>query len=183
MRIGRQLFKDVFGISLLFLVIGAGVSVRRRRWCESFGLLGFVAYLIVVARGNYAHDYYQLAIIPIAPAVVALGLEKAVGRAGRGAVAYAVCLGLILFSTFVRSASFHSWYEWGTSEAELCQQSPRFLMPRDRLLFVGDNDPKLMFCMDRSGWLKNPAESDAAHLDEALGHGATIAVLPRSLDS
>jgi hypothetical protein len=182
-QLGRRFFKDIFGVSLLFFLVGAVAVVRRRRLCETFGLAGFVVYLVAVAKGNFHHDYYQLPVMVIAPALVGLGLADAIGwlaarlRQPPLVVGTVLCAALVL-STFVRSTSFHSWYEWDPDVLQACGQSRTFLKPGDLLLFVEDNNPKVMFCMDRKGWLLTAAESDDARLEATWRQGATVAVVP-----
>jgi hypothetical protein len=75
-QIGRQLFKDLFGLTLIFFAVGLADAVRHRRLCELSAVAGFAAYLVIVARGNYIHDYYQLPIVVIAPVVAAIGIVR-----------------------------------------------------------------------------------------------------------
>jgi dolichyl-phosphate-mannose-protein mannosyltransferase len=181
-----RLARDILG-PIGFIGVAAGVwfGVWERRWGEVLGVGGFVAYLVLVARGNYIHDYYQLAVIPIAPSAATLGLLRIVDMLPRRrrTTALASLLGLAALATFVRSVSFHSWYDYSTSEVELCAQT-RLLEPQGVLVVsVGDGDPSFLFCIDRKGWLLPAYQADEAHLRAAWAEGARIAIAPHSLEN
>ena len=183
-RMARDVLEPV---GLIGLAVGLWVALRRRLWCEALGVAGFVAYLVIVARGNFIHDYYQLAIMPVAPVLAALGLVRlsevaARGSTGRRDLVLAVTLALALLSTFIRSVSAHSWYEYGSSEVEACQSIQMLSDADERVMFVGDNNPQMLFCIDRKGWLLADYESDLQHVTEAWRSGAKLAVVPRTLD-
>ena len=183
--IASRIFKDILGpVGVAGALAGLWYGVRERRWCEALGVAGFAAYLVLVAGGNYIHDYYQLALIPIAPSLVSFGLVRLVSKLAhsperrRGALA--VALGVAALSTFVRSASAHSWYEYPASDVELCRTIGGLSAPDDRVVVLGSSDPKLLFCIDRRGWLLPSAEDDGA-LRTAWEAGARLVVVPKSL--
>lgn len=183
--IATRLFKDILGpIGVIGTSAGLWFAARERRWCELFGLAGFLAYLLLVAGGNYVHDYYQLALIPIAPSLVTLGLVRLVdatvasARRRRGTLATA--LGIAVASTFIRSASAHSWYEYPLSQAELCRAIGVLSLPDERVVLLGTPDPKLLFCMDRKGWVV-PSRDDEGAVRAAWQSGAVLVLLPKPL--
>jgi hypothetical protein len=184
LTIATRLLKDILSpIGLAAFLAGVWFAIRERRWAEILGVVGFVAYLLLVAKGNYVHDYYQLAIIPIAPSLAALGLVRAAdGAAARwpdGRTRFlAWALALAATATFVRHASFHSWYEFARADLDVCDGVRRAEPPDALVVFVGYNDPKLLFCMDRRGWLLPSYEADEVHLRSAWEGGARIAVVP-----
>jgi hypothetical protein len=184
-QVSRQLFKDVFGVTLLFFLVGIPGALRRGKLCEPLAVLGFLAYLVIVARGNYVHNYYQLPVMMLAPFLAALGVVDAAfwtaqrvprWRGHAPAIAGAFLL-VITFSTFLRSVSANSWYGVSPDVVQACRESATWLRPDDRLLFADYNDPKIMFCMDRQGWLLPRHLTDADHLSDAVRDGATVAVI------
>ena len=77
------------------------------------------------------HDYYQLAIMPMAPALVAPALFAITTVPANWLFRYryqllAVLLGVAAFASFVRSTSFHSWYEYGADSVLFCESVGRF---------------------------------------------------------
>jgi hypothetical protein len=187
LRIARRLVRDIIGpVGLVLLVWGTIAAVRRRRWVEPAGLLGFAVYLVAVARGNYHHDYYQLAILPVGPMLVGLGVVAAVEHAarrgwpsGRRQWLAAGLLWLLAATTAVRSLSAHSWYEIEAGRLELCRTIAPQIEPADRLLFVNYLSPDVMFCVDRPGWILDwPAR--AREVERAARDGGSILLVPPS---
>ena len=184
-KIAERLFKDILGpVGFVGMAAGLWMAFRARRWCELLGVAGFAFYLLLVVGGNFQHDYYQLAIMPIAAIVIAPALHAltTVGPAHRlyqyRHQALALVLGLAALTSFVRSASFHSWYDYGADSALFCDSVNQFADPGDRIVFVGNNDPALLFCMDRKGWLLTPEESTEERVREIRNAGAKLAVVP-----
>ena len=71
-------------------------------------MAGFGAYLLLVARGNDVHDYYQLPIVPIAAVLVGQGVVHALDTLTRRKLivtdgaqlrVLAMVVGLMVFST------------------------------------------------------------------------------------
>jgi hypothetical protein len=186
-KIGVRLLKDHLGpLGLAATVAGTWFAWRRRRWCELFGVVGFIAYLLLVARGNMAHDYYQLPLMPIAPAVIVLGLSESASRwlagaaRGRREAVLAALLAVAALSTFVRLSSSHSWLDYGAEDVVLCNAAAAIGQPDDRAVIVGETDPKLLFCSDRKGWVLGGAESDVDHLRAAWRDGARLVFVLKS---
>jgi hypothetical protein len=48
----------------------------------------------------------------------------------------------------------------------------------DLVVFIGNNDPALLFCMDRKGWLIGEEQSEDAQVRAIWRSGAKIAVVP-----
>ena len=179
-----RLFKDILGpVGFIATGIGLWMAVRGRRWCEVLGAAAFLFYLSLVVGGNFMHDYYQLAIMPMAPALVAPALFAITTVPANWLFRYryqllAVLLGVAAFASFVRSTSFHSWYEYGADSVLFCESVGRFAERDDRVVFIGNNDPALLFCMDRKGWLVSESESTEERIRSIWKAGAKIAVVP-----
>ena len=133
--VGQRIFRDILGpIGLLGMVSGAAYAWRHRRWCEGLGLLAFLAYVFLVAQGNLSHDYYQLAMMPVAATLVAIGLLDIIDHAPPLRRAYATSvttlLILVALATTIRSASFHSWYTVPRDEQSVCELVPKLFLLR-----------------------------------------------------
>jgi hypothetical protein len=105
----------------------------------------------IVALGKFHHDYYQLALMPIVPFLASVGLiylGDEFGSAKRRDQRLTALLGLVMIATFVRHVSAHSWYEYSHEDVALCEALGKRSAPADRIVFVGDNDPTIMFCGD-----------------------------------
>jgi hypothetical protein len=179
--IAARLTRDVLGpVGILGTAVGLFAAVKQRRWCEPLGVAAFAAYVLLVARGNYIHDYYQLAIMPVAPSLAASGLGSIAARVAsdrrRQRTVLAGLLALAATSTFVRLASAHSWFEYADNQMDVCRRLASTVDPNERVVIAGNNDPLFLYCIDRKGWLLSPAESDRAHILDAYRNGAGVAI-------
>jgi hypothetical protein len=182
-RLARDILEP---IGLVAIAVGAWLAYRSLRWCELLGLLGFVAYVVIVAVGNRHHNYYQLALMPIAPVVAAPGVSWiATWAENRFRLLRETALpGILMLAAicaFVRLVSAHSWFEYSPHDVVLCEALHAATSPTDRLLFVGDNNPQVLFCVDRKGWLLSDAESTEPRVRQAWQAGAKLAIVPRTL--
>ena len=186
-RLLDRMIRDVLEpVGLVAVTVGAWLAVRHQRWCEVLGLAGFAAYVIIVAVGNMQHDYYQLALMPIASVTAAPAILWMAGRFGhtndRRVAAAAWILSVAALCTFVRLVSAHSWFEYSLDDVVMCEAIQRESRVEDKLLFIGDNNPQMLFCADRKGWLLAPAESSRPRIRQARVAGARLAVVTRSLE-
>ena len=185
-KIATRMFRDVLGpLGLVFGSVGAVAALGRGKIAEAAGVLAFVVYLVVVTVGNFHHNYYQLPIVPVATVLIALGITDAVARVGRNRtwsplrmqVACAAIVWLLALTTFVRSTSFHNWYEIDPAIVYLCKEAGEKLSPTDRVVIVGSKSPALLFCLNRKGWLLDPEEAGAERLAGLAREGADMMVL------
>lgn len=188
-KVARRLAKDVLGpVGVVFTTAGAIIAVRRRRIAELLGLIAYVAYLVVVSTGNFHHNYYQLPIVPVAAVLTGLGIVEVVAAAARryawsgtrAVGVYAAILWLAAISTLVRSISAHNWYEIDRSRLRLCEDLKPLLTPGDRVVFVNELSPDILFCLDRKGWLLDTPQSTAEHLRRIATEGGSVAVTRRA---
>lgn len=187
-KILTRLVKDVLGpVGIVAAIYGVIVARQSGRWAEVFGLAAFVGYLAVVTTGNFAHNYYQLPVVPPAVCAIALGLVTAVDRSGarrswpveRRIAVLAALIWVAAVSTFVRAASAHSWYEVDYTRVHICEELRRVVPPDQRLAFVHYGSPDLLFCVDRKGWILQDHEVTPARLAELLDRNAVIVLETR----
>jgi hypothetical protein len=186
-RVGGQIRQDVLGLpSVLLLLLGLVLVLRRGRNFEPFAFAGFLAYVVILARGCMVHDYYLLAVVPVASVLVPVGLCALAERIGRGdtdreLVAVSALTAVLLVYSLFRSIGPHSWYDIPVDKVQLCGAGRAFLSADDRLAFVGYDNPDLLYCLDRRGWLLEAGTADAERLSEVWRLGGTVFVLPRTL--
>jgi hypothetical protein len=182
-KIGTRLLKDVLGpVGAIAMVYGLVVAWRQRRWAEPLGVAAFLVYLGVVTIGNFAHNYYQLPIVPVAAVLIALGVTQAVERRGnrrgwtleRRIGMLAVVVWLSAVATFVRVVSAHSWYEVPPARVGICAELTQVLKPNQRVAFAHYGSPDILFCVDRRGWLLQEHEVNEARLAELIGRDVVI---------
>ena len=187
----RGLAFDVLGpLAILLLVVGLVWTTRQGLWAERLAIAGFGAYVLIVARGVFVHDYYLIPVVPIGLVLVAVGSVVAskristVARAGHltdPMLALSALLAVMLLSAYVRSVSFHSWYDIHVDRQETCALLRDVTGPDDRVLFLHYNSPDILFCADRKGWLLAPGASTEAALLRAVAAGAVAVVSPPGL--
>jgi hypothetical protein len=186
--VARRLVKDILGpAGVVFGCLGTVSAIRRGLYAEVLGLAAFVAYLLIVSAGNLAHNYYQLAVVPPATVLASLGIVTAVETLARNRrwswprqlSAYFVVLWIAAVSTLIRNVSAHNWYELNHSRLQLCEALKPVLTPDDRLAFVNDQSPDVLFCVERKGWLLRHDESGVEQVRRLAGEGASVVVLHR----
>jgi hypothetical protein len=183
LKIVRRLFADVLGpIGFLGVPVGVVLAVRQGKRAELLGLLAFDAYLVIVAGGNFHHNYYQLPIVPMATVATALAITGMASRIARqrgwrDAQRLMLCAGIVwiaVMGAFTRSVSAHNWYELDAPRVALCDAMRPHLSETDRVVFVNERSPDVLFCLDRKGWLLN--EHDRRY----AAHGGSIVVVRSS---
>jgi hypothetical protein len=182
----ERLAKDILGpVGVAAAAVGLIVAVRRRLCAEVLGIAAFAAYVVLVAAGNSAHDYYQVAVVPVAVVLVVIGVRdgiRVVSRTDRGYVTgVTFVLAAMLLSTFVRSVSFHSWYEYDLDRVQMCRDLQPQLQSRDLVVFLDYPSPDLLFCLDRHGWLFEAGRWTASDLFAVWRQGAAVLVVPSSV--
>lgn len=187
-KIVVRIVKDVLGpVGVAGAIYGVIVARQSGRWAELVGLAAFLVYLGAVTTGNFAHNYYQLPIVPPAICAMALGLTTAVERIGqrrswtsdRLIAGVAAVVWLAALTTFIRAASAHSWYEVDYDRVHICEELVRTVPPGRRLAFLHYGSPDLLFCSDRKGWILQDIEVQPARLAELLDKNAVIVVETR----
>ena len=182
-KLARRAFRDLLGpVGVVAGAAGLWLAVRERRWCEMAAVAGFAAYLLIVPAGNFAHDYYQLTLMPIAPVLVARGLAAMRQRLGpRGDAAVATALLVAVLSTFVRLVSAHSWFYYAPGDIDFCARAAALGASHERVVIIAkEADPKFLFCMDRKGWVVSDAIAPT-HLRAILNEGARTVFVVRTL--
>lgn len=191
-KVGIRLLKDVLGpVGVAFGIYGFFVARRARKYAEPLGVSAFLVYLIVVTIGNLEHNYYQLPIVPIATTLAAIGITAAVNQLALACRlsdearlnAYAIILGIALLSTFVRSVSAHNWYEVNHAGVTVCKELSAVLAPRERVVFTNYENPDILFCIDRKGWLLPEAATTENRLRELVDDGAAVFVTEKRHES
>ena len=75
---------------------------------------------------------------------------------------------------FVRSVSFHSWYDVPYARVGICDELVRVLAPDQRVAFAHYGSPDILFCVNRKDWLLHDHEITAARLSELLDRNVVI---------
>lgn len=104
----RLIFEIATPPGLLLLLVGFFAKPRQRNYLLQWWVVAFAIHVLLVPRGHYGHDYYQLPIVFVTAAYMALGttllLDKKVLSRGVIATILLVVLG---FSVWLLSKMMH----------------------------------------------------------------------------
>ena len=87
---------------------------------------------------------------------------------------------MMLVSCFVRSVSFHSWYEVDQDKLRFCSLLRPQLAAGELLVFADYTSPDVMYCLDRRGWLHQGPPMTVEQVRHRRDSGADVLVMPMS---
>ena len=151
-------------------------TLNQKEKLFDFWLLGVLVFFVIVGRGNFVHEYYQLPFM--IPAAVYMG--KVYGRyfdwkfwESRKALILAVALlGILAFGS-QRYFLYLKAEDPETSEIfKLAQQVKEKTEKNSLVVAVDGNDPTLLYLCHRKGWHFLWEEADEKFLKEKIQKGA-----------
>ena len=184
----RRMVRDIFGpVGVAALIVGIVTLVKQGRRAEIAALFACLVYLIVVSHGNRRHDYYQLALVPACMMAIPTGI-LAIAQWARQRLPDAwtvqritvTLLWMMLLSCFIRSVSFHSWYEIDQDKLRFCSILAPQLAPGDLVVFADYTSPDVLYCLDRRGWLHQGPPLTIEQVGHRRDAGADVLVMPTS---
>ncbi len=166
---------------IVFVALGLAVKGVKHEMAIFYGwLIGGLAYLIIFARGNVQHDYYQVIILP----VICIALAKGVGflltkQTGISRIpAYGI---VMLCSGFMLAFSWYTvrTYYWiNRPEIVEAGKAADALLPPDAKVIASYNgDTTFLYQTNRQGW---PLGFE---IDKKIAAGATHYVTVSPSDS
>jgi Dolichyl-phosphate-mannose-protein mannosyltransferase len=186
--ITRRMVRDIFGpIGVVAWIAGLVALVKRGRRVEIAALLACLVYLIVVSHGNRRHDYYQLAMVPAGVIAIPAGI-LAIAQWARERLPPAwtvqriagTLVWMMVVSCFVRSVSFHSWYEVDQDKLRFCSLLRPQLAAGELVVFADYTSPDVLYCLDRRGWLHQGPPMTVEQVRQRKDSGADVLVMPMS---
>ena len=186
--ITRRMLRDIFGpVGVAALIAGLVTLVKQGRRAELAAVFSCLVYLIAVSHGNRRHDYYQLVLVPAGMMAIPAGI-LAIARWARQRLPGAwtvqrltvTLLWMMLLSCFIRSVSFHSWYEVDQEKLRFCSLLRPQLAPGELVVFADYTSPDVMYCLDRRGWLHQGPPMTVDQVGHRRDSGADVLVMPTS---
>lgn len=183
------LFKSIAGRHFTytaFLPFIAGLFLVRRSDGERLfdaWLIAVLIYILIVARGNQVHEYYQLPIM--LPGVVflgkafAAGMERGRSRWLRGALVVSLCGTLVLSG--LRLASFYRGEDRTATLFQMAESVQRNIAPDERIITVSEGNPVALYACHRKGWTCAPAEITPEYLRQRKQEGARYLVAEKEV--
>ncbi len=173
---GERISKLISGYFPVFLFLGL---LRRPKEKHFFFFLSFLVssllYLIVIARGNVQHDYYQIAIIPSIVILMGRGVDFILTQQDKlnKVIAYTLVVGLTGLMVML------SWYHvrdyFNINNPLLVQVGKRAdqILPKDaKVIAPLDGDTTFLYYINRQGW-----PSYQASTEDLIKKGATHTVM------
>jgi 4-amino-4-deoxy-L-arabinose transferase-like glycosyltransferase len=194
--ITAKFYNDVFFKSIAerhltyagFVPFVIGLFIHRQTKEEKvfdYWLLAIVVYIIIVARGNQVHEYYQLPFI--LPAVVFAGKAfdkylsiSAFSVSSKARLATSSFFGLCLVGIFVLAYLRYANFMNGETESSALFKmgaSVQSLTDENALIVaVNEGNPVVLYRSNRKGWNSSPEDLDSLFLQEKRAQGAKFIV-------
>lgn len=180
-RIGK-LILGYWGVVLL--VLGLITKVKEKPLFISSFALSSIIYLIVIARGNVQHDYYQILIMPTICIFLGIGGEALINRTREFGYKYA---GLIAFSVITFFTLLFGWYyvrdffNINNNSIVMAGEAVDKLTPKDAKVIANYNgDTSFLYQTKRSGWASY--QNDLPIMVSELGADYLVLVNPTESD-
>lgn len=168
-----------------FFIFIWGLLLKRNTPHEKlfdFWLLSILVYFIIVGKGNYVHDYYQLPII--IPAIVFIGKVYTryytIGKSAihtRNGIILTLCLVCIIVLSTLRYSSLMKEENPRFSTQFILGQYIQQKIEKNALIIaVDNNDPTILYLSHRKGWHAFPDGINQSFLEERIQTGAQYIV-------
>jgi len=154
-RIGKLILG---GWGIFFLVLG--LMSKKKEYADRFFysfILGALLFLIVIARGNIQHDYYQALIIPSICIYLGRGLEAVLYQTRKKSFSTIINY-LLLIAILIFTLAF-SWYEVrgyyqinNPAIIEAGQRADKILPSSAKVIAPYQGDTAFLYQINRQGW-------------------------------
>ncbi len=172
-----------------FLIFFFGLFLKRKSSEEKlfdYWLLAILIYFLIVAKGNQAHDYYQLPFILPAVAYIGKVFDKYVQTDSIRHLfrtkplihaLLALCLIVILTLSYLRYDLFMNYYEtYDASLFRLASAVQSSTKKNDLVVAVSESNPIVLYRCNRKGWNSSPEELNLTFLNDKKNKGAKFLI-------
>ena len=169
-RIGKLILG---GWGTFFLILG--LTDRKNKYADRFFYsiaLGALLFLIVIARGNIQHDYYQILIIPTICIYLGRGLATALYQARRKScsiINYSLIAITVIFTLAFSWYEVRGYYQINNPNIVRAGREVDRILPQNaKVIAPYRGDTAFLYQTNRSGW---PAMTGT--IEEMIKKGAT----------
>ena len=156
--IGERLGNLILGAPGFFLAT-LGILLRPKKGETYFfhwWLFATFLYLVILAKGNVEHDYYQIPLVPVLSVMMARAVDFLIFE-GRGIMLRWVSILLtvsFLFLTFALTWYYvRGFYQINDGEIMRAGDAAREILPQDaKVIAPYHRNTALLYQLDRSGW-------------------------------
>lgn len=167
---GERISQLILGYYVTFAVLGVFKRAFEKHFFFFISfLISSLLYLVIIARGNVQHDYYQIAIIPSLAILIGRGVDFLFSIEGKTNKIVATIL--VVFSTFLMLVL--SWYHvrefYAINNPTVVEAGKRAdeILPQDAKVIANmEGDTTLLYYVNRQGW---PAFQDSTEALIELG--------------
>lgn len=165
------------------LPFGLGLLVspsKKEGWLFRWWLIGALGFMVIIARGNVQHDYYQILLLPVVSVYLGKGFAFLLTTSVFSKlIAYLLSLIAILFMLAFSWYTIRTYYWINRPEIVEAGREADRLLPKDAKVIAPYNgDTTFLYQINRQGW---PIGFD---IDKKLNMGAThyVTVSPTDND-
>jgi 4-amino-4-deoxy-L-arabinose transferase-like glycosyltransferase len=196
-----KFYNDVFFKSIAerhltyagFIPFIFGLFTKRHRREErvfDFWLIAVLTYIIIVARGNQVHEYYQLPFILPAVIFAAKAFDKYLSIStfslpSRGTIIafsfFGLCIAGILVLSYLRYANFMNGETENSALFRLGSAAQSLTDQNALIVAVDEGNPVMLYRCERKGWNSTPEDLDSIFLNEKFAQGAKFIVGEKSI--
>jgi len=161
-----------------FAVLLFGLALPRRGTGERLfdaWLVAVLIYFVIVARGNYVHEYYQLPLLPVGAAFLGKVFARYWGSTWRSVPRRLLAASLVvtLALSAIRIANYLSREDpRRSSEVILARELRALTEPEARIITLQGGNPTLLYLAHRKGWTISPPALDRGSLETMRRSGA-----------
>lgn len=165
-------------VGFTLFILGVFQKVRsKREYVFHFWLLSVLIYFLVLARGNWIHDYYQLPLVPVAAIFMGKALAMLFGIKQERKIGVFALLAVTLLMSV--SIFLPPLYKIDGAQHEAGPAIDK-LTPKGALIIAGDGyAPTLLYYANRKGWLIAPEEWTPRKIESLKEQGANYFVTSR----
>lgn len=164
----------------VFIALGlVSKTEKPERWFFRFLLLGSILYMVIIARGNVQHDYYQILLMPSVAVYLGKGLHflLQLPRSDR-LMTWAGGTVCLLFMMFFSWYYIRTFYWVNHQEIVDAGRTADRMLPADAKVIAPYNgDTTFLYQINRQGW------PIGFEIDKKIAMGATYYVTVSPTDS
>lgn len=165
-------------VGLILFVYGLFLKSKLRTNLFYFWVLAVLIYFIVVANGNFAHDYYQRPLVPPGAIFVGLALSKIYEKNKWASLAL---IAIILISAIYTAAPFYTEdtiiLDAATTTDKIVEKNALIITTESE---IGAN-PDILYYSQRKGWTVQGTSWSPAIIDSLKSQGADYFVIAPQL--
>jgi 4-amino-4-deoxy-L-arabinose transferase-like glycosyltransferase len=147
-------------------------------------MAALLVYFVIVAQGNYAHDYYQLPFILPAAFFMGKSLSCFVEHSRSSKIKQGLLILWVLAFFLVGLGRYGSLIKEEDSEKstdlKLARQIQEKVPAGDRIIVVDGGNPTILYLAHKKGWHANPIHMVSPFIKDRVRLGAKYLVGPRA---